>query len=102
MISKLGTYSLCSIVTETCSYLLRSTFVCGEIPFTIILQFCNEWLFGFAASFFFFRNRVEKKSPSSHFPMGQPDQRRKKLLSFIAGLCNREVALELFVLKVIS
>lgn len=31
--------------------------------------------------------------------MGQPDQRRKKPLSFIAGLYKREVALELFVLK---
>ena len=34
--------------------------------------------------------------------MGQPDQRRKKLLSFIADLYNREVALELFILKVIN
>lgn len=31
--------------------------------------------------------------------MGQPDQRKKKLVSFIAGLHKREVALELFVLK---
>ena len=53
-------------------------------------------------SLFFKIEWKKKKKPSSYFPMGQPAQRRKKLLSFIAGLYNREVALQLFVLKVIS
>jgi hypothetical protein len=31
------------------------------------------------------------KTQIFHFPMGQPGQ-RKKLLSFVAGFCKREIA----------
>lgn len=54
------------------------------------------WICSFSL---FKRAKNKSKNPNSHFPMGQPDQRKKNLLSFTAGLCKREVALELFALK---
>lgn len=84
--------------------LLQSTFVCWEIPFKIILQFCNEWLFGFAVSlslslFSKIEWKTKTKNPQLLLSSGSARSKEEETAEFHCWLMKKRSCLKMICLK---